>query len=331
MSDYINGSQLPDEEEHPKKRRFRLFDSQREGRGVTKEDAKITPDLGGFFRSFGRCFTKLLSVNLMTLVGNFPLLFAILALSGIFKVAYMMPVSGLFADLHALMILDPARDPATMAAFGALGVQIQNSAMTTTSYVLFALSALTFLSFGCTKVGTTYIIRSMIRGEPAFLLSDFKHAIKRNWRQALPIGIIDLAAFILFPVNIFILLESGGTFFTSVLLWTNILFFIIFLFMRPYIYLQMITFDLKIGKLIKNALIFSLLGFKRNILALLGLLILLLFMLLLIFGIGGALLPIGVAIPLVILFSGASFMADFAAWFKIRDVMITPEETEAEV
>lgn len=330
MSDYINGSHLPDEEESPKKRRFRIFDTQREGRGVTKEDAKVTPDLGGFFRGFGRSFTKLLSVNLMTLVGNFPLLFAILALSGIFKVAYMMPVSGLFADLHALMILDPARDPATMAAFGALGVQIQNTAMTTMSYVLFGLSALTLLTFGCTKVGTTYILRSMIRGEPAFLLSDFKHAIKRNWRQALPIGIIDLAAFILFPVNIFILLESGGTFLNSVLLWTNILFFIVFLFMRPYVYLQMITFDLKFGKLIKNSLIFALLGFKRNILAFFGLLIMLLIMFVMIFGIGGALLPLGIAIPLVILFSGASFMADFAAWFKIHDVMIAPADTAVE-
>ena len=325
MSKYIDPHDS-EEDESPKKRRFRVFDSQREGRGVSKEDAKITPDLNGFFRSFGRSFTKLLSVNLLTLVGNFPLLFAILALSGIFKIAYMMPVSGLFADLHALMLLDGARDPATMAAFGALGVQIQNSAMTTASYVLFGLSALTIFTFGLTKVGTTYILRSMIRGEPAFLLADFKHAIKRNWRQALPIGILDLAAFILFPVNIFILLESGSTFLNSVLLWTNIIFLLVFLFMRPYVYLQMITFDLKISKLIKNALIFSLLGFKRNIMAFLGLLILVLFMLLLIFGIGGALLPIGIAIPLVILFSGASFMADFAAWYKIHDIMIAPAE-----
>ena len=86
----------------------------------------------------------------------------------------------------------------------------------------------------------------------------------------------------------------------------------------------MITFDLKVGKLIKNSLIFALLGFKRNILAFLGLIIMLLIMFIMIFGIGGALLPIGIAIPLVILFSGASFMADFAAWFKIHDVMIAP-------
>ena len=330
MSDYTNGSHLPEEGEEQKKRRFRIFDTQREGRGVSKEDAKVTPDLGGFFRGFGRSFTKLLSINLMTLVGNFPLLFAILALSGLFKVSYMMPVSGLFADLHALMLLDTARDPATMAAFGVLGVQIQNTAMTTMSYVLLGLSALTFLTFGCTKVGTTYIIRSMIRGEPAFLLTDFKHAIKRNWKQALPIGMIDLAAFVLFPVNIFILLESGGTFLNSVLLWTNIFFLIVFLFMRPYIYLQMVTFDLKIGKLIKNAMIFSLLGFKRNIMAFFGLIMLILIMLLMIFGIGGALLPLGVAVPLVILFSGASYMADFAAWFKIHDVMIAPYGEENE-
>ena len=330
MSDYVSKSNLPDDEDPQKKRRFRIFDTQREGRGVSKEDAKITPDLKGFFRAFGRSFTKLLSVNLLTLVGNFPLLFAILALSGLFKVSYMTPVSGLFSDLHALMILDPARDPATMAVFGALGVQIQNTAMTSASYVLFGLSALTLVTFGLTKVGTTYIIRSMIRGEPAFLLADFKHAVKRNWKQALPIGMIDLAAFILFPVNIIILLESGGTFLNSVLLWTNILFLIVFLFMRPYIYLQMITFDLKIGKLLKNAMIFSLLGFKRNFLALIGLVMLLLLMLLLIFGIGGALLPLGIAIPLVILFSGASFMANFAAWFKIHDVMIATANTEGE-
>ena len=198
MSDYINGRD-PMEEEPAPRRRFRLFDSQREGRGVSKDDAKITPDLGGFFRSFGRNFTKLLSVNLLTLLGNFPLLFAILALSGLFKTQYMTPVSGYFVDLHALMLSGGAQDPAAMAIFGVLGKQMENSAMTTVSYVLFGLSAITLFTFGLTKVGTTYILRSLVRGEPVFMISDFKYAAKRNLRQAIPMGIIDLIAIFLFP------------------------------------------------------------------------------------------------------------------------------------
>ena len=39
----------------------------------------------------------------------------------------------------------------------------------------------------------------------------------------------------------------------------------------------MVTFDLKIFKIIKNSLIFSLLGIKRNILAFLGIIILVFF------------------------------------------------------
>ena len=322
MPDYIHE---PQEDETPKKRRFRLFDTQREGKGVSKEDAKITPDLGGFFRSFKRNFGKLLSVNLITLVGNFPLLFAILALSGLFKITYMMPLSGYFADLRALMLLDPVKDPATMAVYGALGLQIQNSAMTTTSYVFFGLSALTFLTFGFTKVGTTYILRSMIRGEPTFMLADFRHAVKTNKKQAFLIGFLDLALLLLAPTNILILVESAGGFFNSILLWTNIILAVVYFFMRPYIYLQIITFDLGIFKILKNALIFSLLGFKRNILAFLGFLILILLMVALIFGLGGALLPLGLAIPLVLLFSLGSFMGDFAAWFKIKEIMIDPQ------
>jgi hypothetical protein len=82
------------ENEKPKKkRRFNIFDSQREGKGVSKEDAIITPDLKGFFKGFSRHFSKLLSVNILMVVGNFPILFAILGLSGIFKTQYFTPQS----------------------------------------------------------------------------------------------------------------------------------------------------------------------------------------------------------------------------------------------
>ncbi len=326
MAEYMHDPHEEYEEAPPKRKRFRLFDTQREGPGLDTPEAPITPDLKGFFRSFKRNFMRLVRVNLFTLIGNFPVLFALLGLSGLFKIGYMTPVSGYFADLRALWLLGGA-DPATMALVGAVGVQIPNSAMTTTSYVLLGLSLLTFLTFGLVKVGTTYIIRALVRNEPTFMIADFFYAVKRNKKQGFFMGLLDLFLLLLVPVNIFILLESTGNFFNSIVFWMNVIIALIYLCMRPYIYLQMITFDLSIAKIIKNALIFSLLGIKRNLMALLGVALLVLLMVFLIFGLGGALLPLGLAM-IFILFSAGSFMHAFAAWHKLEEIMIAPLEDD---
>ena len=118
----------------------------------------------------------------------------------------------------------------------------------------------------------------------------------------------------------------GGVtnFFQSFMFWSNIAILIVFFFMRYYIYLQMVTFDLKIFKIIKNSLIFSLLGFKRNILALLGVAVLVLFELFFLIGAGGLLLPFAVALPLILMISISSLMKIFAAYFKVKELMIDP-------
>ncbi len=312
------------EEEQPKKKRFRLFDSQREGKG-DQEFLPITRDLRGFFRGFGRNFTKLLRVNLLMILGNFPVIFALLALSGLFKEPYTLPLNRFFGDWFATM--PETVTPGSMAQLGMMGVQIPNAALTTTSYVLFGLAALTFITFGFTKVGTTYILRSMIRGEPVFFISDFFYAIKRNKKQAL-FGIVDLLLILLIPYNFMLLSESGTSFLTDVMFWLNILIGVVYFFMRFYIYLQMITFDLKLGKILKNSLYFSLLGIKRNLLAALGIVLLVFLNATLLFGLGGILVPLGVALPLFLLFSASGFMTVFAAWFKIEEIMVAPSQSE---
>ena len=86
----------------------------------------------------------------------------------------------------------------------------------------------------------------------------------------------------------------------------------------------MVTFNLKVSKIIKNSLIFSLLGFKRNLVAFLGILILTLIELLCVLGVGGILLPFGIALPFLILFSAFAYMKVYAAYYKIKEIMIDP-------
>jgi uncharacterized membrane protein YesL len=99
--------------------------------------------------------------------------------------------------------------------------------------------------------------------------------------------------------------------------------------MRFYTYLMMVTFDMKLGKIFKNALIFTVMGFKRNILALLGMGILTgIFAVLIIFL--GQLVPAFYVLPFLCLLGFCGFMYSFAAYPIIQKYMIDPvQKTQA--
>ena len=327
---YLKGvdSALQDNNQE-KKKRFKIFDSQREGKGVEKSDFDKTPNLKRFFRLYKDNLNKLLSLNIVMVLGLFPVIFLILGLSDVMNIGFITPASDIYSAFRAVLLTKDSISPSELISIGIDGLQISESARTLGNYIFFALSLLTFFTFGFVNVGAAYVTRNIIKGDPVFVYSDFIYAIRRNWKQALPFGMLDLFLSILILFNVWTTLQAGGGLFNGVLFWANLIFGLIYFFMRNYYYLQMVTFDLKSFKIIKNSLIFALLGFKRNILALLGLVLLVFLMILLIFGIGGALLPLGLAIPLVLLFSLGSFMVDFAACFKIKDVMIDPMQNEA--
>ena len=66
-----------------KKGRFAsLFDTQRVGPGVKKEDMPKSLSFAFFFKLLGRNINNLLRFNLLYVFGNFPFLFALYALTG---------------------------------------------------------------------------------------------------------------------------------------------------------------------------------------------------------------------------------------------------------
>ena len=99
--------------------------------------------------------------------------------------------------------------------------------------------------------------------------------------------------------------------------------------MRFYIYQLLITFDLKTVKILKNALIFSILGIFRNLVAIIGIVLFIAIHVLLIIW----LLPLGVTIPLVLplVYSVAiiSFISVYAAYPVIDKYMIAPYNNAA--
>lgn len=305
------------------KKGLRIFDITRDGKGLSKNDNMKKSGLKRFFITYKDSFGKLFYVNILFVVCNFPLIFLIMVLSGVTKAEAMIPTSDIFQNLSAIFMNTPP-NPASMSLYALEGINSVVMINTPLTYVFYGISLMTLFTFGVTNVGTAYILRNIARGEPVFLMSDFIYAIKRNWKQALPFGVIDGLVNVILIFNIFTTLTSGGTFVTSLMLWSNIILFVIFFFMRSYIYIQMVTFKLSVFKMIKNALIFSLLGIKRNLLSLLGCAILLLLEITFLFGLGGLLMPLAVGLPLLMMLSTMAYMKVFASYFKIEEVMIIP-------
>ena len=309
------------------KKKFKLFDTQREGRGIEKSDVYTKPDLKGFFIRYKTYFTRLLTVNLMMVFGNFPIIFALIALSTLTRIVYLTPATESFPLLHGLLLHDPAFSLGSLVTSGIEGLQMEASAMTPTTYVLFGLSALAIFTFGIVNVGTTYLLRNMVKGDPVFLWSDFIYAIRRNWKQALPFGILDAVLLALIPFDIFYLMTTpnaaGGLF-----LGATIVIALVYFWMRFYIYMQMVTFELSIFKILKNSLIFTLIGFKRNFVATIGIVLLILLNFLLAFGFYGVLSAAAILFPVVLLFSNGAFMAAYASYYKMKEIMIDPYTKE---
>ena len=100
---------------------------------------------------------------------------------------------------------------------------------------------------------------------------------------------------------------------------------IIYFVMRYYIYVMMVTFKLNLYKLLKNAFIFSMIGFKRNFAGTFGIALLAIcsYALLMIFP------PLGALFPFVLTIAIGQFIAIYTSWPKIYSVMIEPYEEEA--
>ncbi len=301
---------------------FKLFNYSLEGKGVKKEP-EGPKDLPHFFKHFGNKFTRLVTVNMYYIFGNFPILFAMLAFSGIVDRDSFAPAYRMFAPLHGVML--HGQSPVTSALFGIYGTQSEIGFDTPLTIAAWCLSALVLFTFGFVNIGTTYILRNMIKGEPIFMWEDFWYAIRRNWKQALPMGVLDLVLSVLSVYDIvFFYYNTGVSTAMNIMFYASLLIALIWFWMRFYIYILMVTFDLSIFKILKNALIFSMLGFKRNFMATLGIAVMLFLNYLLLTWF----LPIGIVIPFVLLFADCSFMSCYAAFPKIKEIMIDPYYTD---
>lgn len=292
-----------------------------DGPGVDPDEPPITdnPNFVNFFKLYLRKFNNIVLSNLLFVFGNFPIIFLLLGLSGFFSGHTTAPTYTVFPNLS--VIVSHKLTPASAALYGTYSMQTQVTVLSVTDYVMFALSLLTVFTLGPVMTGVTYIHRNLVRGEHVFIWGDFFAAVKKNFRQAMIYGVIDFIIIAILSYDLFFFrMNTGGSFFTSVLFFAILFLVIIYFFIRTYIYTMIVTFDLKMIKLFKNGLIMSVVGVKRNLAYLLGAAA----VILLNYGILVLYFPLGIILPFTITISTLIFIGEYCVFPNIKRFMIDP-------
>ncbi|MBQ8848885.1 MAG: hypothetical protein IJ011_00965 [Clostridia bacterium] len=307
-----------------KKKKFKLFDLNRDGKGVYEEENR-KPNLKFFFVLLWRKLTQLLQLNLLMLFQVLPILGIVLI--NIFGAKTFNTSSALYAPLYGISkIVD---SPALFNKLDLIGNQIEAPLVTPLMLLGMAVLAIfLFITFGWQNVGAAYVLRGLFRGDPVFVFSDYFYGIKKNWKQGLIVGMIDFVCCAVLIIDIYFFMTSASSLGIDIMLGIMVAVAIIYIFMRFYIYQLLITFDMKIIKMIKNSLIFSILGIFRNLMGLIGIVLLLALHVILIIW----LLPMGITIPLILPFvyivAIIGFISVYAAYPVIDKYMIAPYESE---
>jgi len=138
-------------------------------------------------------------------------------------------------------------------------------------YTLISVLSLGFAN-GLAKAGMTHVARSISREKHSFLLEDFFETIKKNWKQSLALGAINMVITALLALDIWYfwsyitrddlkelaLLEIIG-------LGLALALAIVATYIKYYIWTMTITFSLTIKQMIKNSFQFVFLNFFKNV------------------------------------------------------------------
>lgn len=204
-----------------------------------------------FFRAFTGKFWKLMSANVVFLLLNIPAL-----ILSYFLCNYVVDLLPISTDESGLMLLLVLVFP-----------------------VMIFFLAVPVITVGPAQAGLTYVLKSYCYGIPIFFWYDFKQKAKENFRQSLIVSLINFVAIAFLLIDLYLykniavaLDQSFMPFAYAVIL----IVLILILMMTMYIYPMMVSYELSIKNIYKNAFLLSLGHFLPNLMILIILFVLML-------------------------------------------------------
>lgn len=119
------------------------------------------------------------------------------------------------------------------------------------------------LCYGPAKCGVTYVLRNFSR-ETHSWLSDIWDKAKENWKQGMIFGVLDILVAVLVVFNLTFQPPAELATIMKVVKYATLLMGMFYVFMRKYFYLMIVTVNLNLRSIFKNAWLLAFIGIYRN-------------------------------------------------------------------
>ena len=205
----------------------------RPGKGISKEEAAKR----NYFDILGRKFWKILQVNLLYVLTN-------ILFFGAF-VFMLLPFIVVVDEAYTTNVINEMILPILSGkALIPIGLFIP------------------FIFIGPATAGLTYVVRNYAKQEHAFLMSDFFEHTKKNLKQGFLASLITTVVLYLFITAVIFYFNAVS--FKPLILVLAVILSVILISASFYIYPIMVTFDMKLRYIFKNAFIFALAKLPQN-------------------------------------------------------------------
>lgn len=256
-------------------------------------DDNVYPPFIRFWKRYGRHFMKLLQANLL----------------------YALITLPLYGWLTSLINANAAQSGGIVTLLGPLLLYF---AMDWPAPLLIGLVVLSILLLGAATAALSYAVLNCAWDRPGMFWPGFWEAWKVNWKQALPVGILDVFACF---ATIYYMVDAEAVFGamgSAVKIGWAVL-ALVYGMIRVYLYPIMVTVELPFGALVKNSLILAFLKPWRP---------------LLVIAVAAGLCALCIVADIVLvpcfLYSFIAFTAAFLTQPVIEEYLLTPNNSETE-
>lgn len=183
--------------------------------------------------------------------------------------------------------------------------------------MLFVISCIPIVTFGPAVAAMTKVARNYSQERNAFIWSDYWATFKKCFKQSFVMGLIDLIVFAAFVVGLPVynsMAQQNSYMYIPLVI--SISFVLLFFMMNFYIYLMIVSTNLRLKQILKNSLFLVSLGFKSSIFTFLSWIVVVAFMV--------VLYPYSYFLMFLWPFSFMCFVTAFNCYPVVRKYVIQP-------
>jgi uncharacterized membrane protein YesL len=189
---------------------------------------------------------------------------------------------------------------------------------------VYLLLCLPIVTIGPATAALTHVVRKFTVEQPIFVFAEFFGAFKKHFKRTIVLGLFTAIFASSFAINLLMFYADSLTDNphpqAALLVAMNLVAGLVFFTMSTYIYPQIVCLELSFRSVIKNSLVLSMAGFKRNVVTIIVFTVVFLFMLLT--------LPVSLFFLPLVPFAQLAFVSVFNAYPAILRYVVEPYYTE---